>query len=68
MTQQLEHPAVQRIERAVARIEKAAGARAYSAEMLGRRHAALRERMEQAVEALDALIAREDAAPDAERG
>ncbi|TKD51062.1 hypothetical protein [Sphingomonas baiyangensis] len=52
--------AVDRIERAVARIEKAAAARAHSADALARRHAALRARMEEAVTALDDLIARED--------
>lgn len=54
------HPALERIERAVARIEQASAARAYDADSMARRHAALRERMEEAVAALDDLIARED--------
>jgi hypothetical protein len=55
------HPAVDRIERAVARIEKAASARAFATDRALRRHGALRARIEQAVAALDVLIAREDA-------
>jgi hypothetical protein len=53
------HPAVARIEAAVARIEKAAVSRAFVADSLARRHATLRARMEEAVAALDELIARE---------
>lgn len=48
-----------RIERAIARIEAAATARAFATERLARRHAQLRERIEDAVTSLDALIARE---------
>lgn len=48
-----------RIEKALARIEAAAAARAYSVERLTHRHAALREKIEDAVASLDALIARE---------
>lgn len=48
-----------RIERALARIEAASAARAYSVERLTHRHAALREKIEDAVASLDALIARE---------
>jgi hypothetical protein len=55
------HPAIARIERAVARIEKAATARAYAADRIARRHAMLRTRIEEAVLSLDALIARQDA-------
>lgn len=55
------HPAIDRIERAIARIEKAASARAFATDRALRRHAALRVRMQEAVTALDALIAREDA-------
>jgi hypothetical protein len=54
-----QHPAIQRIEAAVARIERAAAARAYAADSLARRHAALRSRMEEAVAVLDELIAKE---------
>lgn len=50
-----------RIEKALARIEAAAAARAYSVERLSRRHAVLREKIEDAVASLDALIARERA-------
>lgn len=50
-----------RIERALARIEAASAARAFSTERLKERHAALRARMEEAVESLDALIAAEQA-------
>lgn len=48
-----------RIEQALARIEAAANARAYSGARLARRHALLRQSMEEAVAALDALIASE---------
>ena len=51
-----------RIEKALARIEAAAVARAYDGERLARRHAVLREKIEDAVTSLDALIAREKAA------
>ena len=57
-----------RIEQALARIEKAAAARAYSAERLARRHAVLRERIQDAVTSLDALIAREKRDEVAEGG
>ena len=53
-----------RIERALARIEAAATSRAYTVERLTRRHARLRERIEDAVASLDALIAREPAEGD----
>ncbi|AJP71889.1 hypothetical protein [Sphingomonas hengshuiensis] len=55
-----------RIERALARIEAAAAARAFSTERLARRHATLRARIEDAVTTLDALIARERAAAEEE--
>ncbi|WP_213980051.1 hypothetical protein [Sphingomonas sp. dw_22] len=55
--------AADRIEQALARIEAAATARAYANARLARRHALLRERMEEAVAAIDALIAAE-AAPE----
>lgn len=51
--------AQERIERALARIEAAAAARAWSVERLTHRHTALREKIEDAVASLDALIARE---------
>ena len=56
--------ATDRIERALARIEAAAAARAYSVERLTHRHAALREKIEDAVASLDALIAREKVEAD----
>lgn len=56
------HPAIHRIEAAIARIERAAGARAFEADQLGRRHMALRARMAEAIEALDAVIEQETAA------
>lgn len=49
-----------RIERALARIEAAAAARAYSSARLAQRHAALRERIQDAVTSLDALIERQN--------
>jgi len=49
----------ERIERALVRIEKAAAARAYAQDQLARRHARLREKISEAVQSLDALIARE---------
>jgi hypothetical protein len=54
------HPAIDRIERAVERIEQASMARVRAGDSLARRHAALRARMAEAVKALDELIARED--------
>ena len=53
-----------RIEKALARIEAAAAARAYTVERLNHRHTALREKIEDAVASLDALIAREKAEAD----
>lgn len=53
-----------RIERALARIETAAVARAYATERLARRHAVLRQRIEDAVASLDTLIARESGGSD----
>ena len=57
-----EHPSITRIERALARIEAASRQRAYDAESLARRHDALRQRMSEAIEALDQVIAREEQA------
>ena len=54
-------PALDRIERAIARIEAAAARRAFDADALQRRHATLRERVEDAIEALDALIEKQAA-------
>ena len=51
--------AVDRIDRALSRIEAAAAARDTSVVALTRRHEALRSRMAEAVAALDAVIARE---------
>ena len=53
-------PTATRIERALDRIEAAATARAFAAERLARRHAVLRNRIEDAVASLDSLIAREN--------
>ncbi len=52
--------ATARIDRALERIEAAAAARAFASERLARRHAVLRSRIEEAVAALDNLIAREE--------
>jgi hypothetical protein len=51
--------ALDRIERALARIEAAAARRAFDAERLEHRHAVLRGKVEQAIAALDAVIAQE---------
>ena len=51
----------ERIEAALARIEAAATARAFQTERLVQRNARLRDRVRDAVEALDAVIARESA-------
>lgn len=61
MADDAEHPLIARIERALDRIEQAAQARAYATDRLERRHAVLRERMAEAVGALDELLAREEA-------
>jgi hypothetical protein len=50
--------AAERIEAAARRIEAALAARARSADTLGKRHAALKARMADAVSALDEVIAR----------
>jgi len=55
------HPATDRIDAAIARIEAAIDARAIAADRLSRRHAALKSRMAEAVAALDDVIARESA-------
>ncbi|WP_343519805.1 hypothetical protein [Sphingomonas sp.] len=54
-------PALDRIERAIARIEAAARKRAFEADRLEHRHAMLREKVEDAIEALDALIEKQAA-------
>ena len=59
MAQDADHPLIHRIEGAIARIEAAARAHAFATERLTRRHEALRERMAEAVDAMDELIARE---------
>ncbi len=51
--------AIERIERALARIERAGQARAFATHALDRRHDLLRVRMGEAIAALDAVIARE---------
>tara|TARA_B100000678_G_scaffold256890_1_gene235539 strand:+ start:929 stop:1165 length:237 start_codon:yes stop_codon:yes gene_type:complete len=51
---------IERIERAIARIEKAASARAFAADRIQRRHDALRKRVGSAIEALDSLIAAQE--------
>lgn len=53
-------PALDRIERALARIEAASARRAFEADALERRHSALRERVEEAIAALDTLIDRQE--------
>jgi hypothetical protein len=50
--------ALDRIDRALARIDAALAARTRASEEMIRRHAALRARMEDAVSALDDVIAR----------
>ena len=52
-------PATDRIDAAIARIEAAIDSRAVAAEKLSRRHAALKARMAEAVDALDEVIMRE---------
>ncbi|PJI87494.1 hypothetical protein DAH55_00555 [Sphingomonas koreensis] len=54
-------PALGRIERALVRIEAAAAKRAFDADALQRRHTILREKIEDAIEALDALIEKQAA-------
>ncbi|MBW4329380.1 hypothetical protein KY084_00610 [Stakelama sp. CBK3Z-3] len=53
------HIGVERIEAALARIEKAANARAFDIDRIRRRHETLRQRVETAIEALDSLILRQ---------
>lgn len=58
----MEHPAataLDRIDRALARIETAAAARAASSAALLRRHETLRSSMAEAIAALDSVVARE---------
>jgi hypothetical protein len=55
MTDQI--PAMERIEAALQRIERAAAARTAESAAISRRHAALRDRMSEAVTALDAVLA-----------
>ncbi|MDQ2878465.1 MAG: hypothetical protein M3R41_05255 [Pseudomonadota bacterium] len=50
--------AIDRIDKALARIEAAAAAHGTRDETLAKRHQVLRDRVSQAVEALDAVIAR----------
>ena len=52
--------AIERIERALARIERAGQARAFATDSLGRRHDLLKARMGEAIVAIDALIAKEE--------
>jgi hypothetical protein len=54
-------PALDRIDRAIARIEAAVADRDRVAEAAVRRHAALRARIEEAVSTLDDVIARGEA-------
>ena len=53
-------PALDRIDRAIARIEAAVAGRDRATEAAVRRHAALRTRIEHAVAALDDVLARSD--------
>jgi hypothetical protein len=57
----MEKADVERIENALARIEAAASARDSSGSGLALRHAALRNRVAGAIDALDDLIARAEA-------
>lgn len=52
-------PSLDRIERALARIEAAAAKRAFAGDALRRRHERLRASVTEAVAALDTMIARE---------
>ncbi|RIA46631.1 hypothetical protein DFR49_1177 [Hephaestia caeni] len=52
--------AIDRIDRAIARIERAVTTRTRQNDTLAKRHAALRARIAEAVQALDDVIARED--------
>ena len=54
-----EPSALDRIERALTRIEAAAARRAFDADRREHRHAVLRGKVEQAIAALDALIEQE---------
>ena len=54
-------PALDRIDRAIARIEAAVAERDRAAKTAARRHALLRARIEQAVATLDDVIARGEA-------
>jgi hypothetical protein len=56
MAEETPLPALDRIDRALARIDAALAARSRAGEDMVRRHAALRARMEDAVAALDDLI------------
>jgi hypothetical protein len=59
MADETPNAALDRIDRAIARIETAMAGRARATEILARRHAKLRTRMEEAIAALDQIIARE---------
>ena len=53
-------PALDRIDRAIARIEAAVAERARATEAAAHRHTALRTRIEQAISTLDDVIARSE--------
>ncbi|MGN6270256.1 MAG: hypothetical protein ACTHM0_10240 [Sphingomonas sp.] len=53
---------IDRVERALARIERAVTANRHASEALARRHATLKARMAEALTALDEVIAREGGA------
>lgn len=53
-------PSLDRIERALARIEAAATRRAFAVDAMKRRHEKLRANVSEAIEALDEMIAREE--------
>ncbi|KQN40752.1 hypothetical protein ASG37_02945 [Sphingomonas sp. Leaf407] len=59
MTDDPHTAAIERIERALARIERAGQVRAFATDSLERRHTMLKARMADAIVAIDALIARE---------
>lgn len=52
--------AVERIDRAITRIEAAVAARDQASDALTRRHEALRTRMSEAIAALDSVVGREE--------
>ena len=54
----MDNPAIARLEAAIARVERAVEQRNRAAVAMNRRHATLKDRMAEAVAALDQVIAR----------